>query len=272
MKKFTLFKSLLKSYSYGIDDKIQSFDDTFAEKLNYRYTVAFLFAMAYLVTTKQIHGASTNVTCFVPAHLKKYSAYINEYCFLSVTYYVPFDEKLLPHMRSIESVNKEHNAVKYYQSMQYIIMLIAGCIYLPRLVYRWLIGSCGVDLKALIGTARLINKPKNIDCSEGIVSYVVLNFDFYICKKSSKCSTSKCTGFFKRNYLVKIFFLVKLFYIFNSLLVMKLTSVLLGIHENFFMTFDYKYLKSLFQSYKSENILDTRLQVREVYFPKVIFP
>jgi hypothetical protein len=225
MKKFTLFKFLFKTYYYGIDDKIQSYDDTFLEKLNYRYTVALLFAIAYLVIVKQTHGASTNVVCFVPAHLKKYSEFINEYCFLSKTYYLSFDKKLLIQAK-LNSKNNENYAIRYYQSMQYVIMLMAAFLYLPRLLYRLLSNLCGIDLKTLIDTARLLNAPKSIHRHEQILSYIVQNLDFYLSKNFIQRSYSK--NVLKQNHLIKTFFLVKILYVLNSLFIMNVISILLG--------------------------------------------
>jgi len=44
-----------------------SADDEFADRLNYRYTVALLLFLTIILSTKQY--SSENIKCWVPAHL-----------------------------------------------------------------------------------------------------------------------------------------------------------------------------------------------------------
>jgi hypothetical protein len=272
VKKFIIVS---KSFRYGCDEKIQSYDDTLLEKLNYRYTVAIIFAMAYLVVVRQVGGAKTNIKCFVPAHLYKYSYYINEYCFMSTTYYFPFDEKLPSYIPQIknETLENEYNAVRYYHSLQYVMILVGVCVYFPKFLYRLLTQSCDIDLKTLIGTARNINTPKRIDYNQSLINYVVYNLDFHLRKNAYfKLTTKprwKFLNFFCTNFIIKIFFFVKIFYIFNSVVVMKVVSTLLGGKENFYFHFGYEYFKSTFLTPTPNLDGSEKAFSRDFYFPKV---
>ena len=111
--RYTKLIELVPNNMFGYDEKHKSFDDTSIEKLNYRYTIIIILSFSYLVTEKQINGARKNIQCFVPAHLHlsngAYTDYINEYCYMSVNYYIPHNEKIVrKNIRSLGKIGKNY--------------------------------------------------------------------------------------------------------------------------------------------------------------------
>jgi len=68
-------------------------DDDRFDRLSHRYTTALFIAATFLTGGKQIIG--DRIRCFIPAELSQYhrALYINDYCYISSTYYVSFDGK-----------------------------------------------------------------------------------------------------------------------------------------------------------------------------------
>lgn len=210
--RYTKLIELIPNEKFGLDDKSNSYDDTIIEKLNYRFTVVILLACSYLLTAKQINGSRKNIECFVPAHLHlhnvSYTNYINEYCYLSLTYYIPHDENLVSSKKrppplpppskspptqtespsSSTKSKKSSNQIKYYQLTHYFLLLISILIYSPRLLYRLLIlNLCDLDLKSLMDAIlQLKHLSKLNTCDYSIIRYTIYTINQYLSKNFCK--------------------------------------------------------------------------------------
>jgi hypothetical protein len=262
--RYTKLFELIPNNTFGYDDKFKSFDDTFIEKLNYRYTVAVLLTFSYLVTSKQINGARKNIECFVPANLHLnnvgYTDYINEYCYLSLTYYIPHNEGLL--------TPSPKNEIKYYQLTHYFLILISIFIYLPRLFYSTLtLSLCDIDLKSLMNAILQLKFISSDTNKSAVLRYIVHYIDIYL---SKSLRSRHMYGGAERQFwfnlksnskLLKIFSFMKIFYIVNLIISIKFLNYLLG--NDFYTFFGIGYLKSLvYSNYQSNNLVES-------FFPKV---
>ena len=80
--------------TYIGDVKVRS-DDDCVDRLNHNYSVFILVLLAVLVSTKQYVGEPIN--CWVPAQFThNHEDYSNKVCWVSNTYYMPFQQKKLP--------------------------------------------------------------------------------------------------------------------------------------------------------------------------------
>ena len=86
----------------------QKKDDDFVDRLNHRYTTFLFVIFALIVTTRQYVGDPIN--CWAPAHFtSNYVEYTNKICWVSNTYYIPFDVINIPQDR------KPRKMINYYQ-------------------------------------------------------------------------------------------------------------------------------------------------------------
>ena len=265
--RYTKLIELIPSDTFGYDSKYKSFDDTLIEKLNYRYTVVLLLALSYLVTSKQINGARKNIQCFVPAHLHLnntvYTDYINEYCYLSLTYYTPYNEKIV---RSSDSI-QYNNEIKYYQLTHYFLILISILIYLPRMIYQLLtLIICDLDLKSLTDAILQLKLTNGETTNKSaLVRYIVHYIDIYLSKslmtRRRQKTFEKCfrNRVHANSNLFQIFCFMKFFYIFNYVISIYFLNYLLG--NDYYLFFGFKYLRNL--SISSFDL--------STFFPKVIF-
>ena len=141
-------------------------DDDFADRLNYKYTVAILVIFAFIVTNKHFgHNQVSNliellnfkfffmlnlqlskINCWVPAMFSKnFEEYTNLVCWITNTYYIPFD-KQIPTTEN----ERRSTELRYYQWVAYILLLLSLFFYLPRIIWRTLSLRSGVDIKVSI--------------------------------------------------------------------------------------------------------------------------
>ena len=280
--RYTKLIELIPNNTFGHDDMLKSFDDTSIEKLNYRYTVVLLLSFSYLVTSKQINGARKNIQCFVPAHLHlsndAYTDFINEYCYLSVTYYIPHNEKLVRqkwwpllnnknNKTSTTERKQMNNNIKYYQLTHYFLILMSILIYLPRLFYTTFIPTfCEIDLKSLTDTIVKLKCAKNDADKSTFLCYVVHYIDIYLGKslflrrKQQRCKLISRKETRPNSSLFLIFILMKFFYIINVVLCILFFNHTLG--NEFYLFFGLSFFKNL-----STNIYDSNDM--NSFFPKV---
>jgi hypothetical protein len=89
-------------------------DDDFADRINYKYTVAVLVIFAIIVTNRQF--GTKQIHCWIPAYFtRNYEEYINDICWVSNTYYISLDQKL----PEAEQIRKSFE-LKYYQWVNFV--------------------------------------------------------------------------------------------------------------------------------------------------------
>jgi len=192
-------------------------DDSFADRLSYKYTVLMLVLFAIVVTNKQF--GTKHIQCkfsrkkkerhdysfrmfdlgWVPAQFTKnyevirmrnviictlmftffFQEYVNDICWVSNTYYIPLEQKV----PKIERERRQ-NELRYYQWIPFILLLQAFCFYFPHIVWRSLSRRSGIDVRDIVDAA--INY-KSVDTATKddkhkteLMEYIVEAIDKYV--------------------------------------------------------------------------------------------
>jgi len=118
-------------------------DDDFSDRLNHRWTVAFLLLFCILVGSSQFVGSP--IACWVPAQFTgAMTTYANNICWIANTYYVPTKE-LLPNPNQ----PREHR-ISYYQWVPFILALMALFFYTPFVIWHVMSKPNGLDSKTIM--------------------------------------------------------------------------------------------------------------------------
>lgn len=241
MPIFNLMYGLLPTYHFGFDNKIKSLDDTFIDKLNYRYSVFLILACAFLLTHIQTNGAQANIHCLAPPYFTRNNAdYLNEYCYLMLHVY------------------NNTNNYKYYHFIPYFLIFLSIIVYLPRFIYTQLLAFINIDLNNWMYSIKLFNNNSNND---KLINYLIDNFNFYLKQSRNNLLT--------RLSFTKSLFIIKLLYSFNNLIVIYLLSKFN--HNNYYM-YDLFNDSQYINEFLNRNIVVQKLPINKdnsIYFPLV---
>ncbi|RNA17323.1 innexin unc-9-like isoform X3 [Brachionus plicatilis] len=260
-------------------------DTVIADRLNYKYTVILFVIFSIVVSNKQF--GSEQIVCWSPGHfVQNYVNYVNQVCWVSNTFYASMDEHLTK-----DQPDRKSRVLKYYQWVPFILLFQAFLFYTPRLVWRALSTKSGLNIANLVQAARSYQSSEKFQDRDKIMLYMIKSLDQYSYTRrkrkggiSKKCdcdlqqlcftdATCCCAGSSSSNmigsssgnqgaiggtYLICLYFLIKLFYLSNSLGQLFLLNVLLG-HKNF----------HLYGIEIMQNIMQGRDASDSVYFPRV---
>ena len=206
---------------------------------------------------------------------------------MSNTFYASMDEHLTK-----DSPDRKSRVLKYYQWVPFILLFQSFLFYIPRLIWRALSSKSGLNIANLVQAARSYQSSEKFQDRDKIMLYMLKSVDQYSYTRrrrkggiSKKCdcdiqqlcftdaSCCCCAGGNSSNmggssggnqaaiggtYLVCLYFLIKIFYLTNSLGQLFLLNVLLG-HKNF----------HLYGIEIIQNILQGKDASDSVYFPRV---
>ncbi|CAF3619278.1 unnamed protein product [Rotaria sp. Silwood1] len=245
-------------------------DDSFADRLSYKYTVFMLALFAIVVTNKQF--GTKHIQCWVPAQFtKNYEEYVNDICWVSNTYYIPLEQKV-PKLE----IERRQNELRYYQWIPFILLLQAFCFYFPHIIWRSLSRRSGIDVRDIVDAAIHYKSvdiaTKDDEHKNELMEYIVETIDKYVddprrqTNKRSKCMNLKyilmticiCMGKYLGNYLIVVYFTTKALFIINAVCQIFLLNLFLG---QKFHLFGIQVLKRILQGQG----WDTQSK----YFPKV---
>ena len=104
-------------------------NDFFSDRLFHRHTTKFIVIAIILSTFKRFFSGP--IHCWIPAELKRYQKYMQNYCWLKGTFYVSqsYDLNLL----TIEA--RDEQLLRYYQWVIFFLCIQAFLFYLPRLLW-----------------------------------------------------------------------------------------------------------------------------------------
>ncbi|CAF3739677.1 unnamed protein product [Rotaria socialis] len=245
-------------------------DDSFADRLSYKYTVLMLALFAILVTSKQF--GTKHIQCWVPAQFtKNYEEYVNDICWVSNTYYIPLEQKVptLEHER-------RQNELRYYQWIPFILILQAFGFYFPHIVWRSLSRRSGIDVRDIVDAAihyKSVDVATQDDKHKNeLMEYIVEAIDKYVDDPRRQVEERRqsislkyvllticiCLGKYLGNYLIIVYFTTKALFIANAVCQIFLLNLFLGQE---FHLFGIQVLKRILQG----RGWDTQSR----YFPKV---
>lgn len=210
-------------------------DDDFSDRLNYRYTVALLVLFSIILTTRQ-YGSEV-IKCWVPAHFtNNYEQYVSQICWITNTYSV---DTFAPIPKS--EVERRQNEIKYYQWVSFVLLGQALLFYMPRIFWRTVSIKAGLNICDLVEAAHNYKSADNFERRKNYMNYLVKNIDQYVDddrRYESMRNKNRfvralmmllpCFGRFLGNYVVILYFVVKVIYIMNGCLQIFLISAFLG--------------------------------------------
>ncbi|KAK0399836.1 hypothetical protein QR680_003239 [Steinernema hermaphroditum] len=135
----------INSVNSLIDKVLKQPKGDVADRLNSRVTVGLLAVSAAVLLSTHFWGSPIN--CWSPAQFTStWIEFVNQYCYVHGTYFVPFDEEL-----PYDDKDRRKVPINYYQWVPYILACQALLFYLPRLVWKSLCVFSGFDLMGAIG-------------------------------------------------------------------------------------------------------------------------
>lgn len=123
------------------------------------------------------------------------------------------------------------NLLPFSQIFQFILLVQALLLYIPRILWRLLTARAGLDMRDLVEAAHSYKTVEKFENKKNIMEYIVQNIDQYASnprrtsRKDSMFLKMKffgeslfCgSGIYLGNYLVTTYFFIKLAYLFNSI-------------------------------------------------------
>ncbi|WKX92531.1 hypothetical protein Q1695_010512 [Nippostrongylus brasiliensis] len=120
------------------------FEEDFLDRVNYQLT-AYLFSFGSIIITSKLY-MGTPIICWTPAEFRGgWVEYTRDYCLIENTYYVPMDDPNLPNI-----AHRQKAELPYYQWVQFVLVLLAFCFYLPHVYWRSVNWWSGIQLRAIV--------------------------------------------------------------------------------------------------------------------------
>ena len=225
-------------------------DDDFVDRLHRRYTPSILVLFTILITVKQYVG--NPIDCWCPAQFTSAQIdYTNTLCWVSNTYYVPFEEQM-------PLVDEPREHISYYQWVPILLLSQAALFFLPCTLWRFLNRRVGINLSAIVESAQSCQKAIYPETKEKTLRYMVMQVDAYLMRQRTstkgRCSRLKqalaqhcCLfcGKFYGNYLTFMYLFTKVLYIVNIAGQLYILDVFLGMGHTYHL-YGIKVLSKLF--------------------------
>ncbi|CAF0807425.1 unnamed protein product [Adineta steineri] len=207
-------------------------NDDFYDRLSRRYSMIIIGICFTIVTSTNFVGNPIN--CYTHNIAGDHLSYVNWVCWISSSYYLPFD-KPLPNRNQARP-----ERIPYYQWVPFILFIMMMLFYIPGFIWRKLNRNCGIDTKAItnimsgmdqlnsenrkdpmISLAKHIDKALTYqrDYHHGFIYSTWKRFSCLIC-----CTVGQRSG----NYLAFGYILVKLLYITNAIGQLFLLNIFMG--------------------------------------------
>ncbi|CAF2059412.1 unnamed protein product [Rotaria magnacalcarata] len=227
------------------------YDDLFVDRLHNRYTVAILVCFCIAISSYQYAGDP--LQCWVPAQFTgNYETYTNRLCYIQNTYHVP-KQQSIPQ----DSGLRRERTLKYYQWINFVLLLQALFFSLPRIIWQSFHDKTGLSVGHLVEAA---NKYESIDVDQDrgtVVQYIsncLQRYDEYV-----NPSKKKRSSFFHRlNYRCRLFcqartgaslaffyFVVRFLYIVNLICQIIFLQYFLSYHDVNYLEYGWNVLGTL---------------------------
>ena len=220
-------------------------DDDFADRLSRQFSTSLLIAMSLIVSTKQFVGDP--IACWCPAHFTdSHRQYTNNVCWVSNTYYLPFDRTIPPP----PDLKDHKRLISYYQWVPLMLMCQAVAASVPCLLWKFLNIRSGIDVGSLIDTANVCQRASYSEIRDKTIRYMVNQIDRYLisqrdyrkgcCVRIKQMLSRYCFivgGKRHGNYLTVMFIVVKLCYALNAIGQLFLMDIFLGMEYHVYGIF-----------------------------------
>ena len=154
-----------------------------------------------------------------------------------------------------DEIEREKNEIKYYQWVNFVLLLQGLLFYMPRVFWTSFSGKGGLYLSDLVEAARNYKNGDKFYKKGSYMEYLVLNIDQFV-DDQRRWDTERsryravrilgtcipCFGRYLGNYIIVLYIMSKLMYIVITFLQIYIIGTFLG--QSFWL-FGYNYLKNL---------------------------
>ncbi|CAF1260925.1 unnamed protein product [Rotaria sp. Silwood1] len=213
-------------------------NDDFYDRLSRKYSMILLGVSFLIVSSSQFVGQPIN--CYTHNIPGSHTSYVNWVCWISSSYYLPFDQPLPTRYE------KPPEKIPYYQWVPFILLSMMFLFYLPGFVWRNLNKLCGINTKLITKMVTDLDQldgdkrekavralAKHIDAAlayhrdydHGFLYNIRRRVGIFLC-----CKFGQHSG----NYLAVTYVFVKLLYIANAIGQLFLLNIFMGNGFNLF--------------------------------------
>uniref|UniRef100_A0A7E4VKM9 Innexin n=1 Tax=Panagrellus redivivus TaxID=6233 RepID=A0A7E4VKM9_PANRE len=222
-------------------------DDDFVDRLNYYYTPIMLAIACLVISAKQYGG--TPIECWVNPHSREsMEEYIESYCWITNTYWVPMYENIPD-----DHTAREQQQIGYYQWVPFILIAEALMFSLPCIIWRLLNWQSGLNIQNVVAAAcdarSIVDQMERDKVLESVSTNVVDILDLQDPHVTPHPSNSwfgrmKVNRFLKGHYVTVLYVLIKIFYTANIMLQFMLLNYALKSSD--YMLFGFQVLSDLY--------------------------
>ncbi|CAF0803749.1 unnamed protein product [Adineta ricciae] len=206
-------------------------NDDFYDRLSRKYSIILLGVSFLIISSSQFIGSPIN--CYTQ-NMASHVTYINWVCWISSSYYLPFD-KPLPNR-----FEKTPEKIPYYQWVPFILLCMMFLFYVPGFIWRNLNKACGINTKVITKMVTDMDQldgekreaavralAKHVDKALAYHREYEYGFMYNVRQRVGSiicCSMGRHSG----NYLAFTYVFVKLLYICNAIGQLFLLNVFMG--------------------------------------------
>ncbi|CAJ0578357.1 unnamed protein product, partial [Mesorhabditis spiculigera] len=192
-------------------------DDDFVDRLNYYYTPIMLSIACLVISAKQYGG--TPIECWVNPHSREsMEEYIESYCWIQNTYWVPMYENIPD-----DHTAREERQIGYYQWVPFILIAEALMFSLPCIFWRLLSWQSGLNIQHLINAAcdiqAIVDHSQREKAIESLSASFIDTIDLQGSGRDvvprSLLGRMKCNRLFSGHYVSVLYVVTKALYALN---------------------------------------------------------
>ncbi|KAI6198311.1 Innexin [Aphelenchoides fujianensis] len=187
-------------------------DDDFVDRLNYYYTPIMLAVACLVISAKQVIWRDADRVLGESALLgESMEEYIESYCWIQNTYFIPMFENIPD-----DHTSREKQQIGYYQWTPFILIAEALMFSLPCILWRLLNWQTGLNIQNVVAAAcdaRSVVEPAEREKLLDSISSSVTPHP-----AASWFGRLKCTRLMNGHYVTFLYLFIKLCYTFNIML------------------------------------------------------
>lgn len=240
--------------------KIPVTDDSRIYQINCRYFVAILAIFAVGTSIRHVVGVS--IKCWCPAELRRFQVeYVDSYCWVSNTYYVPFQGSIPQN-----PIDREQEEIPYYQWVPIILIFQTFFFFFPRWIWKTCCYYSDIKIKELVNKA-----DQAMYSAPNVQSHIIKNLahtmdrwieirDFKTSRVKSSIVKEKLNNVVNSgNYFTVLFLFVGVLYSVNSILQFYFLDAVL---KNDFRTMGIDFISKVLKNEEGNSM---------VRFPRITF-
>ncbi|CAF4280124.1 unnamed protein product [Rotaria socialis] len=239
----------------GKRQKGDSYDDLLIDRLHNRYTVAVLVCFCIAVSTYQFAGQP--LECWVPAQFNgNYEDYTNLLCYIQNTYHVPRHE-IIPKDPEL----RRERTLKYYQWINFVLLLQALCFSLPRIIWQSFNDRIGISIGNLVDVSNECESYDDENNRNKVIQYISDCLERY--QEYVSIAHRPGVSLFERVYrrfrlfchartgasLACLYIFIRILYILNLILQILFLQYFLSYHDINYIEYGFNVFKKLLSDF-----------------------